>query len=628
MRWPARLRTDEGGFTLVELVVGIAITGLLTAAIGSALFVSLRTTEITNKRMAESHDVQIASAYLANDVQSASSVNAPNATTNCSGAFTTLITFTYATSGGPTAAYKCGTAANGETQVTRTFNSGVPIVIAHFAGTARPSVTVTYDPSQPTVPVSATITLTKASDCTLDCTYTLYGSRRSFNPSTGAGTGGPPPGDIVLLSTGASSPLWVQGSCPDPGTTSGCIIDQTKTALPISDVQTTDWSPTPLWSPLSDADTTTAVTSAAGKKTEARVLLGGVDPPDAGVLPTVEFHAAKAAGSSPRVTLSLYNGATLLTSQPNIGPINQAKSYDWTLSATQAALIPTAAYAHLTLGFAVSNASGTDSVAVDGVAFDSFDLTAAGLLTIKGPLYVNSPLSGAVRLTGVKTANKITITNGGDFRIWNPGACSGCNHNTVACVACTWVGQQPWTNYQQSIPDPLQSLPAPSVPTTTGSCNGAGVCTPGRYPSGLSRTTPTALNPGIYYIEGTDLSGGLSLSGTASVTCTAPCTGGVLLYIAGGNVSLTGQSSVNLTAPNTGVYKGILMFQARTDTNPVKIAGNSGVGTSNVFDGVVYVPNSSQVTLATGSASLTARAIVAQNVKVSSSVCIGTTPCP
>src|SRR5262249_30759115 len=161
-----------------------------------------------------------------------------------------------------------------------------------------------------------------------------------------------------LLSTGTSSPLWVQGSCPDPGTTSGCIVDSTKTALPISDVAATDWTPVPLWSRLNDADITTAVTSGAGKRTEAKVLLGPVDPPDPGVLPTVEFHAAKVGGSSPRVTLNLYNGSTLLTTSGQFGPINQSKSYDWMLTATQAAAIPVAAYAHLTLGFTVSNASG------------------------------------------------------------------------------------------------------------------------------------------------------------------------------------------------------------------------------------------------------------------------------
>jgi prepilin-type N-terminal cleavage/methylation domain-containing protein len=618
MRWPARFRTDESGFTLVELMIGMAIIGLLIGAVGSALIVVLRTTEVTNKRMSQSHDVQITSAYLANDVQSASNVDASTATTNCSSAFTTLVTFTYSTGGHPTAVYKCGTSSNGETQVTRTFNNGAPIVIAHFAGVARPNVTVTYDQAHPTIPVSVTMTFTKSSDCTLDCTYTLYGSRRSFNPSAGAGSGSLP-GDIVLLSTGTSSPLWVQGSCPDPGTTSGCIIDQTKTALPISDVQTTDWSPTPLWSRLRDADTTTSITSVAGKKTEARVLLAGVDPPDPGVLPTVEFHAAKFAGSSPRITLSLYDGSTLLTSQPNIGPINQFKSYDWTLTAAQAALIPLAAYAHLTLGFAVSNASGTDSVAVDGVAFDSFDLSAAGLLTIKGPLVVNSPLpTAAVRLTGVKTANKITIADGFDFQILNPGGCSGCNHSTVACLSCQWVGQQPWTNYQNSVPDPLQSLPAPPVPSVSGSCNGSGVCQPGHYTSTFSRTSNTVLNPGIYYFDQ-----GMSITGSAALTCASPCASGVMIYIAGGSVTFAGSSSINLPSPSSGTYKGILMFQAHGLASEVKIAGNSGSGTTNVLGGIVYVPDSSQVTLATGSASLTAKAIVAQNIKVSSSVTIG-----
>ena len=96
-----------------------------------------------------------------------------------------------------------------------------------------------------------------------------------------------------------------------------------------------------------------------------------------------------------------------------------------------------------------------------------------------------------------------------------------------------------------------------------------------------------------------------------------------MLYVAGGSVTFAGSSNVNLPASSSGLYKGILMFQARGLSSEVKIAGNSGSGTVNVLGGVVYVPDSSQVTLATGSASLTATAIVAQNIKVSSSVTIG-----
>ena len=109
-----------------------------------------------------------------------------------------------------------------------------------------------------------------------------------------------------------------------------------------------------------------------------------------------------------------------------------------------------------------------------------------------------------------------------------------------------------------------------------------------------------------------------------------------MLYIAGAptnadgspcatcsSVTFAGSSTVNLPAPSSGLYTNIVIFQARAVTNPLKITGNAGSLATNVFGGIVYVPNSVQVTLATGSASLTAKAIVAQNIKVSSSVTIG-----
>jgi prepilin-type N-terminal cleavage/methylation domain-containing protein len=643
MLWPARMR-DEDGFTLPELMIGMVIMSLLIVAIAGALIVSLKTTGSTEQRLHESQDVLITSSYLANDVQSASDVNVSSATADCSASFTTLVTFTYASPAHPTAVYKCGTASNGETQVTRTFNGGAPIVIAHFAGTARPDVTAAYDTSSPPIPMSVTMRFTKPSDCTIDCTYTLFGSRRSYNPAAVTTGGNPLPSDVVLLSTGAASPLWVQGSCPDPGTTTGCIIDPAKTALPTSDVATTpptDWTPVPATpaslydkiSASSDPSDAMYVQNAPGKRTLAKVALSSVDPPDPGVMPTIELAASKITGSNLRITLSLYDGTSstpLVTSSP-IGPINSnfptPKNFDWTLSAAEANAIPAAAYAHLTLGFSVSNAGGTDTVAIHGVALDTLDVSAVGLLTVRGPLYVNSQLSSAVRLTGQKTATKISIINGGDFRIWSPGSCSGCNHNTVACAACAWVGQQPWTSYTTSIPDPLRSLPAPPVPSA-GSCSGTPtVCTPGSYNS-LSLTSDTQLTPGVYY-----LTNGMSVTGTTGLTCPT-CTGGqgVLLYIASGVATFAGGARVNLPAATTGLYKNILMFQARSDTSEVKIAGNSGSSTfctmggtqyGNCFNGVVYVPNSIQVTLATGSSSFATRAVVAQNIKVSSSVTIG-----
>ena len=67
----------EDGFTLVELLIGIAIAGMLIAVIGSAMVVGLKTTDATTQRLSESHDAQVTSAYLANDVQSAVALATP-----------------------------------------------------------------------------------------------------------------------------------------------------------------------------------------------------------------------------------------------------------------------------------------------------------------------------------------------------------------------------------------------------------------------------------------------------------------------------------------------------------------------------------------------------------------------
>jgi prepilin-type N-terminal cleavage/methylation domain-containing protein len=213
-----RLQQEEG-FTLVELIITVAITGLLMSAIAGALIVGLKTTDATSARMSESHDAQVTSAYLANDVQSASSVNVSSASTNCTGASTTLITFNYYT-GGQTAAYTCGT-ANGETRVLRTLSSPASsVVVAHFAGAARPTITCT-----PTCSSSPLDTVTMAFTEASGYSYTLLGSRRAFPTGGGGGTQSTPPLTLLALA-GGSSPLWIAGGCSQGQINQGdCIVD-------------------------------------------------------------------------------------------------------------------------------------------------------------------------------------------------------------------------------------------------------------------------------------------------------------------------------------------------------------------------------------------------------------------
>lgn len=69
-----RKRTDEG-FTLVETLVTVVITGIIGGAVVASIIIGLRTTDATANRLADSRDAQLAAAYFGTDVQGADEVN-------------------------------------------------------------------------------------------------------------------------------------------------------------------------------------------------------------------------------------------------------------------------------------------------------------------------------------------------------------------------------------------------------------------------------------------------------------------------------------------------------------------------------------------------------------------------
>src|SRR5262245_47100134 len=64
-----RLNGDDG-FTLIELVMTVAILGIIAVALTGIVISYLRTTVDTQARLTESHDVQFAAAYWQRDVAS------------------------------------------------------------------------------------------------------------------------------------------------------------------------------------------------------------------------------------------------------------------------------------------------------------------------------------------------------------------------------------------------------------------------------------------------------------------------------------------------------------------------------------------------------------------------------
>lgn len=85
------LKTDDSGFTLIELLLATVIVGVIMAALGSSVISIVKNSNTTTIRLSESHDAQIAAAYLANDVQSADAP-APSTDTQCDNGHTPVKT--------------------------------------------------------------------------------------------------------------------------------------------------------------------------------------------------------------------------------------------------------------------------------------------------------------------------------------------------------------------------------------------------------------------------------------------------------------------------------------------------------------------------------------------------------
>ncbi|HMK96102.1 MAG TPA: hypothetical protein VK425_01075, partial [Acidimicrobiales bacterium] len=237
-----------------------------------------------------------------------------------------------------------------------------------------------------------------------------------------------------------------------------------------------------------------------------------------------------------------------------------------------------------------TNAAGVSVIAPVGMwslgpGAGTLSLSGQATVSVTGSLAVGSSSNGGINLSGQATLK----TTGA---LLSPAA-----------KPVTSSGQATYSVASQqtlSEPDPNAGLAAPSTSGMTvyssSSLQGPGVYTKAVTVSGQSSMT---LASGTYVFDN-----GLTLSGQVTLKS---ATGGVLLYFAGGGLTISGQAAATLSPLASGVYAGIVLFQAYSDSVAVSL---SGQGQTTSFAGELYTP-AAMVGLS-GQAKLSVAALIAQ----------------
>jgi hypothetical protein len=226
------------------------------------------------------------------------------------------------------------------------------------------------------------------------------------------------------------------------------------------------------------------------------------------------------------------------------------------------------------VGILILDPSSTNTCEIDGTL----------KINGNGDILVNSTDPAAIRIydTGSITAKNISI-------VGNPGLQNNVGSGAVNATVITGAA---------AAADPLANIPEP-VPSGTnyGSVTvSGGTIQPGIYTSiNITAGATVTMAPGIYYLSS---AGGLSdlggifgfFAGLAGITVNSGATltgNGVMIYNqSGDNLDFYNAGAVNLTPPTSGTYKGISLFQPRSDTTEMHLISSNNV----TISGTLYAP--------------------------------------
>lgn len=186
----------DAGFTLLEMLVAIAVLGIIMIPLAGAFTVGLRSYQRAEDQIAGSTASLFASAYWASDVQSADSVTVPG--TACAPTGTNVVTFAWAAD--PTAptppttlaipmqrvSYVVQSTASGRRLVRVACggsSSTVNTIVPRLSATSDPQVTCELlNPPPTTAPLSACTQPAYAADSSLKVSLTLKTAKTKSEP--------------------------------------------------------------------------------------------------------------------------------------------------------------------------------------------------------------------------------------------------------------------------------------------------------------------------------------------------------------------------------------------------------------------------------------------------------------
>jgi prepilin-type N-terminal cleavage/methylation domain-containing protein len=140
------MKRADDGFTMVELILAIAITSIIILVIGNAAIIGWKTTNGTEERLAASNEAQIATSFFVSDVQSATTVVNNEATCPAPGGGSVLALKWTDSDTGPThvAGYAVQGTGSNRTLIRYSCKDGVAqgtVPIVHSIGSVDPSLT-------------------------------------------------------------------------------------------------------------------------------------------------------------------------------------------------------------------------------------------------------------------------------------------------------------------------------------------------------------------------------------------------------------------------------------------------------------------------------------------------------